>query len=438
MNKIDVVYEWIGPQGPICNARLPNIYDLALSIENVTITDNKRATSAYFYKEVLSKFPDKFKLKSASEVNRNNLFIYDFQYIYKSPAESLFVFGIPSGLFENSKVSDKVLDGIRNGNGYFLLDFSLESFISPQFFQNMEQYFSNHNIPLHKIIYMTGCPNGEELYQIFCNQRNIEQSRRIKVLFWDSFEWQMSKRQNKNYEVDRNINNIKKTFLSLNYRYRPHRLDLFLTFYKSNLLNSSLFTFSEKNPDNVQQLFLDNVDKGFANWLGINDDDLRHIQQNILPLQVDKISSDHSRHAEMTMEIGHSTEHFYKTTMMSVVTETHAYQDAIAETEKTFKPIKYKHPFILVGAPKSLQYLRKKGYKTFSNWFDESYDDIVNHRDRVIVITNLCKEINSWDYHRKEKFIIETNDVVNHNFEVFKNAHKNIPLIFWDNLGNSI
>jgi len=434
MKKIDVVYEWISPQGPLCNSRMPNLYDLAAGMEHVRVMDNRRATSAYLYKDVFSKFKDIFALKPASEVTREDTFVYDFQYIYKTPADALFSFGVPSGLFENSKVSDRVLDAIKNGNGYFLLDFSLESFVDLSFFQRIEQYFFHHHIPLHKVIYMTGCPNAEEIYQTFCYQRGLEYSQRMKILFWDTFEWKMSQQQQIQTFANTDINQIKKTFLSLNYRYRPHRLDLFLAFYKNNLLNSSLFTLPEKNPESPHR-FTDSVDREFLRRLDISEQELGYIQTNILPLQIDKLSQDHSRHAEMTMEIGHSTEHFYKTTMISVVTETHAYQYAIAETEKTFKPIKYKHPFILVGAPKSLHYLRKKGYKTFSNWFDESYDEIDNHKDRIIAIANLCKEIDLWDREKKQLFITETMDVLNHNFEVFINTHKTIPFKeFWEKL----
>jgi hypothetical protein len=434
MNKINVVYEWIGPQGPLCNSRMPNIYDLALAVENVNISDNRRVTSAYFYKEVLSRFPEQFALKPSSEITREDVFIYDFQYIYRTTAESLFGFGVPTGLFENSKVSGRVMDGLRNGRGYMLLDFSMESFVYPNFFHLIEQYFQSHQIPLHKIIYMTGCPNGDELYYKFCEQRNTDLHNRLKVFCWDSFEWNMSKQLlNRTYTNDRALRHIHKTFLSLNYRYRPHRLDLFLAFYKQNLLINSLFTLPEKNPESPH-LFIETVDRNFCQQLEISEEELRYIQQYVLPLKIDHLSSDHTRHAEMTMEIGHSTEHFYKTTLLSVVTETHAYQTAIAETEKTFKPIKYRHPFIIVGAPNSLAYLKKKGYKTFSNWFDESYDSIDNHRERIMAISNVCKEIDSWNNPQKEQFIEETNEVVNHNFEVLKNSHNNIQTNFWEKL----
>lgn len=427
MKKINIVYDWIGPMGPISNARMPTVYDLALAMEDVRVMDNKRITSAYLYKNILNKFPDNFTLKPASEVTREDLFIYDFQYIYKTTAESLFVFGVPTGLFENAKVSSKVIDCIINGNGYFLLDFSMESFVYNNFFQIIENYFVSHNIPLNKVIYMTGCPNGEELYKQFCIERGKPPVQMLKVLSWDAFEWNMSHEcMNDTYAVDRNIDNINKTFLSLNYRYRPHRMDLLLAFYKNGLLDSSLFTFPAISPES-NQMFINVVDRSMTSRLNITEEELQYIQQTILPLKIDAIASDHRRHGEMTMEHGRSMERFYKSTLMSVVTETHAYQYAIAETEKTFKPIKYKHPFILVGATNSLKYLKNKGYKTFSNWFSEDYDEIDNHRDRIIHISNLCKEIDGWDRDTKSKFIIETEEVVNHNFELFKSVHKTFP-----------
>ncbi len=35
---------------------------------------------------------------------------------------------------------------------------------------------------------------------------------------------------------------------------------------------------------------------------------------------------------------------------------------------------------------------------------------------------------------KKEQFIEETNEVVNHNFEVLKNSHNNIQTNFWEKL----
>ena len=44
-------------------------------------------------------------------------------------------------------------------------------------------------------------------------------------------------------------------------------------------------------------------------------------------------------------------------------------------SEKVFKPIATHHPFIVMGNKHSLKEMKKLGYKTFSKWIDESYDN---------------------------------------------------------------
>ena len=44
-------------------------------------------------------------------------------------------------------------------------------------------------------------------------------------------------------------------------------------------------------------------------------------------------------------------------------------------------------PFILVGCAHNLKYLRGYGFKTFSDFWDESYDTIVNNGNRLEAVT---------------------------------------------------
>ena len=43
-------------------------------------------------------------------------------------------------------------------------------------------------------------------------------------------------------------------------------------------------------------------------------------------------------------------------------------------TEKTYKPIKHGQPFVIAGAPGTLQALREQGYRTFDSAIDNAYD----------------------------------------------------------------
>lgn len=66
---------------------------------------------------------------------------------------------------------------------------------------------------------------------------------------------------------------------------------------------------------------------------------------------------------------------WYKKTYCSVVVET-AVTDQLFLSEKTFKPIAYGHPFLILAQPGALNRLRKAGFETFDNIFDESYDEM--------------------------------------------------------------
>jgi hypothetical protein len=65
-------------------------------------------------------------------------------------------------------------------------------------------------------------------------------------------------------------------------------------------------------------------------------------------------------------------------------------------SEKTYKPLYYMHPFIVFGCPGTLKYLRSIGFKTFPEFFDESYDDIYDDKKRfnfnINEIEKVCKK----------------------------------------------
>ena len=88
-------------------------------------------------------------------------------------------------------------------------------------------------------------------------------------------------------------------------------------------------------------------------------------------------------------------------------------------TEKTYKPIFYKQPFILISEPYSLKYLRSLGYKTFSSFIDESYDEIEDPHQRMKHITNEILKINSMSLSELEGIRVQIQDIVEHNYNVF-------------------
>lgn len=77
---------------------------------------------------------------------------------------------------------------------------------------------------------------------------------------------------------------------------------------------------------------------------------------------------------------------FYSKTFCDIVTESRFAQPTANVSEKVFMSMHYLRPFILIAPPKSLTYLKTLGFKTFSEFWDESYDDEYNHENRLIKI----------------------------------------------------
>ena len=85
---------------------------------------------------------------------------------------------------------------------------------------------------------------------------------------------------------------------------------------------------------------------------------------------------------------------WYDSTYFSLVTETHVEKVDMFVTEKTFKPMAFYHPFVIVAQQGHLQSLRNNGFETFGNLFDESYDDIEDWLPRLIAVINTVKNFN--------------------------------------------
>ena len=93
----------------------------------------------------------------------------------------------------------------------------------------------------------------------------------------------------------------------------------------------------------------------------------------------------------------------YLKTWVSVVSETlyEDWQPTVFFSEKIFKPIRAHHPFILVCHPGAIAWLKKLGFQTFSNWWDESYDqepDPVKRMQMICEVLLEIKKINTFDW----------------------------------------
>lgn len=110
-----------------------------------------------------------------------------------------------------------------------------------------------------------------------------------------------------------------------------------------------------------------------------------------------------------------------KLTKFSVVVETSVFNDNFHITEKLIRPIILKHPFLAFSSKGFLKYLHQIGFKTFSPFVDESYDDIEDIEERCAAIVAETKRLVETDSIVKNKDEIEA--ICLHNYQVLCSLH---------------
>ena len=166
----------------------------------------------------------------------------------------------------------------------------------------------------------------------------------------------------------------------------------------------------------VSELFRNGLDKdGYISLLGnygeappiesdlqpeLDNDTIKYFIDKIVPRL--PIAVDLEKDVELIEPyIGHSYIHeMYTNSYFNIITETSYNWDSssiidnnIFLTEKTYRPIFGMQPFIVVTNPGFLKFLKSMGFKTFPEFFDESYDEIENPIERMNTIVNEIKKI---------------------------------------------
>jgi len=195
----------------------------------------------------------------------------------------------------------------------------------------------------------------------------------------------------------------KHDFLYLNKAARPHRVELYDHLLAKGLLTNSIHTFhlhkSKKSvmPDGYE---LPNVDADKYPRFGLD--------QDIYELP-------------------------YIDTVCSLVSETNDNDYDVFMTEKIWKPIIAQHVFVVHGNYLYLQKLREIGFKTFGNYFNESYDlerDPRKRRDKLVSLLQdlkaKCSEGSVVESGNKkwQDIYLQTQALRKHNYDTFFDEKK--------------
>lgn len=87
-------------------------------------------------------------------------------------------------------------------------------------------------------------------------------------------------------------------------------------------------------------------------------------------------------------------------------------------TEKTYKAIVCKKPFIAASTPYFMEDFNKLGYKSFSPWIDESYDQEEDHVERIKKIVKEFKRLQNLPEDEYQTIVEKCSEICDHNLKV--------------------
>jgi len=202
-------------------------------------------------------------------------------------------------------------------------------------------------------------------------------------------------------------------FLALNSRASIARQSLYYFFKKYNLQEKSYFTYhgnlkkgaAFKSYDQIADICTNNNPPWY-----LADLDLYELNKKI-PVT---IAGDNFGGNDWSP----GTDFYYPDTFCSLVFEAYDDNTQAHLTEKSFKAIAFYHPFIIYSNPGTLKVLQDLGFKTFGDFWDESYDSLSAHH-RLEAVFRLVLEISNWSQEKINQVYNKMLPILEHNHNHF-------------------
>jgi len=222
-----------------------------------------------------------------------------------------------------------------------------------------------------------------------------------------------------NIDKELHIWNTKKKFFCFYHRPIASRLGLAGHLYTNHDRDSLIHFSASLEDDELIQFELDKLLTYNKNSIAMVGNLINH-----LPL----LLSDSSRH---TSTHGYYYDdpltNFYQDILIDIVVETHVMGNTFFPTEKTARPMWLKKPFIVFGSKNYLDYLHQMGFRTFSDFWDESYDGYEG-RDRYNKIIDLIDNIAAMSIEQLEKMYWDMTYTLDHNYNLLQQQNYSTKL----------
>jgi len=111
---------------------------------------------------------------------------------------------------------------------------------------------------------------------------------------------------------------------------------------------------------------------------------------------------------------------WYPNFFVDVICETWPNESGFYVTEKFWRAVATKTPFIMYGPRYVLTNLKKLGFKTFDNYWNEGYQEDFS-RDRINIIKQSLQQLNNEPVEQLVNMYNDMQLILDHNYELFMN-----------------
>jgi len=354
-----------------------------------------------------------------------------------------------------NNINQKVIDDIKDNKCLLVISSVAEGNINCESLRNIHLILDNHKLPPKNVLFIQSNYNLQKQYDEMCNMYNVQEKINILITQhklesciesyvqmingeWDFKVCPKEPSINLWEDVEKILDKPRDYYyLSYNKTLRPDRVVLLSLLLKNNLIKKGLVSIGSKEYGST----------GKQNWpdeFDFIDEKLDEVEEwsnklkRLQPLSVDGEPSvdsmDEGKYKGLNV-CGYTYGEQFRRVYFMVVTEDVFNSESMFFSQTTYKPIVSLTPFIMFGSPYMMKNLREiQGFKTFSPWIDESYDEEENHEKRLYMIVNeikrLCsiskEKMNKWYYEMKDVLIYNQNHLLNFKLEDYSKIYNYI------------
>ena len=157
-NGIKLAYDWIGPTRAYTNNQ-----SFAGNIPLKNLRSNELMQQ--LFEKVQGYYPTPSLL-----ISDEDIFIYEYAMSFD---ENSWFSHTQADLLSTSGILPNILSKIKNGGGYILLELGQEGIYNTFIIKVLHDFFKKAYIPLNKVIFQVGNPGAKEIYNTYCDEKNI-------------------------------------------------------------------------------------------------------------------------------------------------------------------------------------------------------------------------------------------------------------------------